>query len=532
MSRMPIEIISQANSKVTLKVGLTMIHGPQDPEIQAEAMIGPQIGPETTLVVLLGLGLGYYAAALRKRRPRATVLVWEPIAEIRKAYESRPSSPIDPEDDQIILVEDIRELQTELINRFVYGPGWLKLGLMIPGPYRELVPEAAAEVERLVRSTQLRQGANLRTILDRSTKNQENLAANFSRCLDSVEATAGLDALENRPAVIVAAGPSLEHSLDLLREYQERVVVIAVGTVFHRLVREGIGPDVVVLIEARDHADQISGNPALAETILAASSVGHPNHLAQNSRLNLVFHPEPWISRLMGDWSAAPDGGNVASAGFTLALLWGSNPIILVGQDLAYSGDRLYAEGARSAFRELDPSQSMVLPGNLEAEVRATREMVSYLSWYEESASFLARVRPGLELINSTEGGARIKGFPYQPLDRVMTGLDPSPARPVETLIRALSGFRRDPDLIRRRAASFRREAAELLGLIRGGSLDQVMTTLEGSFLKPPVAHLCGPVPDNEAGRTEVRRHLEEAVERLSKLAVELQAQAREWAYR
>ena len=46
--------------------------------------------------------------------------------------------------------------------------------------------------------------------------------------------------------------------------------------------------------------------------------------------------------------------------------------------------------------------------------------MVSYLSWYEESARYLARVRPDLKIINATEGGVRIRGFEEVPLKRVI----------------------------------------------------------------------------------------------------------------
>jgi hypothetical protein len=306
---------------------------------------------------------------------------------------------------------------------------------------------------------------------------------------------------------------------------------LAVGTVFKRLAAEGLIPDAVVLIEPEDHADQIAGQPELAAAILALSSVGHPAHFRPASRQTVVFHPQDWIARLSGDWPPTPDGGNVASAAFTLALTWGCDPIILVGQDLAYSQGQFYVQGAKSPGRRFDPDKLTRIRGSQEDWVYASSELVSYLSWYEESAAYLARTRPELRLINATEGGAHIQGFLHQALDQAVADLPRLQVPASQELLAALTGFRRDPDLIRRRLAELRREAARLGQLAADETVDlgEVMSELGCGPLASALAHLVGPPPHRPSLRREVRASLSSGLADLGRLAQALQGQARAW---
>ena len=506
------------------------IHGPEDPLDQARGWIPGQVPPRAGLVAVLGLGLGYHLEALMERRPEAKVLVWEPLAGVEEVFQVHGSQRARElvESGRVRVVDNLIQLRSELGRSYIYGPGWLELAALIPPGYQRLLPQAAQELNRAVEQLILRRRSNLRTILRGRDQALANLSQNLTRVLNLPEATAAQGALAGRPAVVAAAGPSLDKNLEVLKAGQGKVALISVGTVFKRLVTEGIRPDAVVMIEPRDRSAQVAGEKALDSTILAASSLGHPAHLAQESLATAVFHPEPWIASLVGDWPAVPDGGNVASAGFTLALLWGCEPIILVGQDLAYEEGRRYSKGAKSAENEPEEEEELTpLPGHGGRTVFASSELISYLSWYEESAAYLARARPELRLINATEGGAIIPGFKTMDLARALSGTEAPGTEAREELVRVFEAFGRDPDLIRVRLAGFRREAAGLIQALSQAPLEEVMTLLEGSTFRSFLSHLIGPLPGSAKDRAALKSDLGLALEALLDLAVRLQSQAR-----
>jgi len=505
------------------------VHGPEDPFVQAGRWISGQVLPRAGLVAVLGLGLGYHLEALEERRPGAGVVVWEPLegaAELFRVHGSGRAREM-VASGRVKVVESLSQLKSELGRRYVYGPGWLRLAALIPEGYQRLIPEAAEELTEAVRLLILRRDSNLKTILRGRDQALANLSRNLTRLLGLPEATSAQGALAGVPAVVVAAGPSLDRNLEVLKRGWRKLAVISVGTVFKRLAAEGIQPDVAVMIEPRDRSAQVAGEKALASTILAASSLGHPAHLAQESLATVVFHPEPWIASLVGDWPAVPDGGNVASAGFTLALLWGCDPIILVGQDLAYEDGRRYSEGAKSPENGPDQEGLTALPGQTGGRVYASSELVSYLSWYEESAAYLARARPELRLINATEGGAKISGFESLPLVESLPGPGAPRPKAKEKLLQEYAGFKRDRDLVRLRLARFRREAAGLEQALSEIPLEEMMVRLESSTFRSFLSHLIGPPPASDKDRTALRTDLGMALEVLSGLAAQLQAEAR-----
>jgi len=531
---MPIDFQPLSPDGPLLRLDGRPVHDQSRPIEQADNWVAQQVAASAGIVAVLGLGLGHHLQALRRLRPQARLIVFEPWPEAAQAFETL--APPELKDDQkLTRVESLTQLETALAQSLAYGPAWLEAAVLAPPAYAEAAPELARRLREAVRRAVVRRETNLKTIVERQSESLNNLRANFPVLLDLAEATAATESLRGAAGVIVAAGPSLAKNIDVLAGSRERLVVLAVGTVFKRLVSQDILPDAVVMIESKDVSAQVAAEPVLSKILLAAASTGHPAHLGQPAGQTLVFHPQPWLAGLVGDWPAAPDGGNVASAAFTLALLWGLNPIILVGQDLAYSQGQFYVAGAKSPGRAFDPDKLISLPGAIEPEVWASSELVSYLSWYQEAAAYLARVRPDLRLINATEGGARIEGFEHRTLAEAAAGLPgPNPAGR-ERLAAALAGFRRDPDLVRSRLAGLRREAARLAILVEDEQvpLERLMDDLAQSPLAAQaLGHLVGRPPENPDLRAKIRSELGRGLASLGGLAADLQVRARAWLAR
>ena len=501
------------------------LHDKDDPQAQAVNWVVSQVGRDVDMVAVLGLGRGYHLEALRARRPQARILVWEPFPEIEREYLARQEQGAGLEQDGVEIVNSLAELKSKIGQALIYHGSAQGCGLLIPEPYKTLAPDQARELKLALKCLDLRRKTNIRTIQEFGSVFLSNFEVNFELVLQTAEAAAAANALEGLPALIVAAGPSLTDSLGEIKGAQGRAVIICVGTAFKTLLQEGIRPDVVVMIEPRDRSGQVAGAPELESVILASSSVGHPNHLRQKSALNLVFHPQEWLSQLVGDWGLVPDGGNVGSVAFTLAVLWGCDPIIMAGQDLAYSRGKRYARGAG---KEPDRTGLIRIPGNKGEQVQTSPEFISYLSWYEESAEYLSRTRPTLKLINATAGGARIDGFCPGSIGAALAGRPALEPGGRQRLVDALGGFKRDMDLVRLRLAQFRREVAYIIEVLEDGSTpfeeirDMIRTSPLGAHLGP-IASLNPGLTTGENFRWQLSGHLIQ----LAGLATLLQRKAR-----
>ncbi|MEO7272791.1 MAG: 6-hydroxymethylpterin diphosphokinase MptE-like protein [Vicinamibacterales bacterium] len=164
-----------------------------------------------------------------------------------------------------------------------------------------------------------------------------------------VRAFAG--ALTGVPAVIAAAGPSLDDALDELRTCADRAFLIAADTALRPLLTAGINPPVVVGLDpSTTNARHLLNLPECRDTWLVAESALDRQATAAFESRTFWFrasnhHPWPWLNDLGLEIGGLSVWGSVLTAAFELACLAGCDPIVIVGADLSYTGGHTYARG-------------------------------------------------------------------------------------------------------------------------------------------------------------------------------------------
>ncbi|MCA9672433.1 MAG: DUF115 domain-containing protein [Myxococcales bacterium] len=334
-------------------------------------------------------------------------------------------------------------------------------------------------------------------------------------------------ALAGWPAIIVGAGPSLDRNVRQLRRASSRARIIAVNSAVGALERAGVRADLIVSVELLDVSEQLRGLSLNADVPRALSLSAHPAlHRTRDAEVYPFFeqveHFAP-LAEAAGLLPTVPSGGSVASSALALAFQLGAGPLIFVGQDLAYSGERPYARG--TSFDEMrvvvDDVHGAAHLSNLDVKRRigasvpeadTTREHVALervRAWGQDTAasvwsthefnyfrytleSWAARTPPGV-LYNATEGGAHIEGFVERPLAEV---LDALPLRFDCAPLRAPAA-RRPIDAVRLREALARAhdEAARVVHLANGAARshddDDVFATRAALVRSPLVAAAC-----------------------------------------
>jgi Tfp pilus assembly protein PilF len=232
------------------------------------------------------------------------------------------------------------------------------------------------------------------------------------------------------PALIIAAGPSLDKNIDQIKKAVGKAILISVDTALPNLLKHSITPDFLTSIDYKELAyEKIAGsasNPAVREINLICTSwvtdAVPKKFPAKNVFWAFNDNPlENWINISLGGKLAIAGAGTVAHLNFIAAQIMGCDPIVFVGQDLAFTDSQGHSSNVvltstEATQKKLDKGQDIMwVTGIVEAKVPTNRQMHGYKHVFEQ----LIKASKGT-IINSTEGGALIEGAENIPLEKAI----------------------------------------------------------------------------------------------------------------
>lgn len=252
---------------------------------------------------------------------------------------------------------------------------------------------------------------NAGTLVSRGPLWQHNTIVNLPHLI----ANPGVSRLRNilcgKPALIVAAGPSLNDSLHSLAKVRDSFVVISTGTALRALRAAGIRPDLVAAVDA-SHLTAPQFETPCDDLYLACSSLVFPPILPKFRGLfsgTLDASPiDRWIDSLTTPRGSLFAGGTVTSSAIDLAVIMGCDPVVTIGLDLCFADDgTTHADNTMYHGRRLDPKNLLRVPGNLQEQVYTSNQFHCYIHFLEEYIEH----HPRTQFVNANHGGARIQGM-------------------------------------------------------------------------------------------------------------------------
>lgn len=240
------------------------------------------------------------------------------------------------------------------------------------------------------------------------------------------------NAMQGCGAVIVGAGPSLDSAMSWLRAQAVRPVVIASYKAVRSLVRGGVTPDFIVMLDPKQGSHHLAGLDLRGVAAILTEVTVDPDALAMSDVPLLPYSSGPDTLKLaetLGDFSVPMirSGGSVIHIALQFARLLGSTRITLAGVDFGFPDDRLYASGAgegdvlslaadRRSYvrRAIDGnSRSGLLIGALANDgsvLTTTIELDHYRNWTEQFIRDCRRHESSVEFFNLSRSGAQIDG--------------------------------------------------------------------------------------------------------------------------
>ena len=377
-----------------------------------------------SMLFLYGFGNGeVIRRVLSDECPIGVCIIYEPSVDVfRKALEEYDLQDVLLNDKLVLMVENVNADQMEqYLDSLIDYQNWRKMCVTALTNYQYLYPDGYKKMKEIFLRVYSSKQTEMNTIIfyaQRVLKNEIKAMKWIieSKTLDSLMGKIPTDI----PCIVVAAGPSLEKNVEVLRQAKGKAFIICVDSAITYLMGRGIEPDLICTVDPGKscrhfNAEGINRIPiaVLTESAYAPLELMGDIKPIYVTVSNTYFHE---LFKTKGhDLGSFNGGGSVATVCFHIATFLGFKNIIIIGQDLAYSGMQSHAGRADVSQAEYDEHAVMV-DGYYGEKVMSRSDFKYYIDWYNLHIAELKDTT----VINSTEGGAKLLGTVQMPLQEAV----------------------------------------------------------------------------------------------------------------
>lgn len=367
-----------------------------------------------TSYIIFGVGMGYYLKALLDRIDETNaIIIFEPSSEIFSKF--KKSSFFLNHERIHYIVGNQGKILEEMVVKKINNRHKIVCSY---GNYRNIFEKDYHKLLKTVRND------SLRLLTDEITINYFNEQFTFNAIenyyLNNFNALVSQfkNQFKNMPALIVSSGPSLEKNKHLINEFNG--VVFSGGRTIKNFLDEKIKFDICISVDPGENAFKL-----VQDTLENDISIPLFTYLESNSKI--VKHYKgpkvlmnsanmPLVEDDLKKVSIIGSGPSVANVAVALAEYLGCQPIVFIGQDLAYTSGKKHAKSTISSFDGgNDVKGQYEVDGYYDEKVKTSSQFLSMLHWFHQWIENSDSI-----FYNCTEGGAKIKGCQQMPFEEYL----------------------------------------------------------------------------------------------------------------
>lgn len=369
---------------------------------------------DDSVVLLFGFSNGLIPEQMMGEDcPVARCIVYEPSVNIfKKALEEYDLTNVLSDIRITILVEGINGNQLELVlDDKVNFRTWRHFKFRKLSMYSELFPTQLKEVAVIYKRIYKNKSADMNTLIQFAKVSIENEIKALKWMIDS-RTFSGMKGHfpTDMPCIVVAAGPSLEKNVEVLRQAKGKAFIMCVDTAIPFLMSRGIVPDLICTVDPIKgvHHFQEPGVKDIPIVISPDSSCAPLEMLGDITPIYVSitndFYQQLYQKKGY-EIGYFDGGGSVATVCFQMGVELGFETIILIGQDLAFSDDKAHA--GKGMMKDSDmKSRILMVDAYNGGKILTRADFKYYIDWYNMKLPELKNVN----VINATEGGAKLNG--------------------------------------------------------------------------------------------------------------------------
>jgi len=408
------------------------IHSKYNPIREAETIVEEyeDIEPNTT-VIFYGTGLGYHIDLFLKKHPHVSYYIYEPIPEMLYMYLSYNSLTKLPSLNlkDIILGDDEETIRSFLKNLIDKTSGeFIQISL---NSHKNIFAEEYNKFVELFKQTLKDKKSSIGTNLAFQERWIINSMKNFKEVLSTPNILLEKKgAFKGKPAILVAAGPSLNEEIENIRYIKENKLayIFSVGSAINTLIYHGIYPDAACTYDPTVNNQKVFAKVKESNIkdipMIFGSSVGYETLIDYpGDKYHMITSQDTVSSYYLKNKDGNPiyivqDAPSIAVVTLQLLYELGFDPIILVGQNLAYRGKERHSEGV---YYSREVTEEEMARGIWVKDVNGNEVLTneSFNSMRQQMEMYI-KALPSMRVINTTKGGAHIEGTSFMELRKVI----------------------------------------------------------------------------------------------------------------
>jgi hypothetical protein len=427
------------NLKINKEQKQFYLHSSYNPRSEANKWIDSSEF-STELVIVVGGGYYYHIDQLLCNHPDKKIIIVEPSREIFKSALENIDMKKYVENNNILLMLSKNPYHISLrVANLLINKGFQHFDLTCLQSYKTAYNHFYSELNNSIYETFKMLRSNIATEYVHSQKWMYNNIRNLtSTNIDSINISSYFKKFKGMPALIVAAGPSLNKQLPLLKGNLDKFVVIAAGSAVNILEKNNIIPHFVVAVDGEEVQDNIFKNilnPDRITLIYSHSLRYSSQELFQGKKVWMKGNADETIEFFedyVGIKSPTIEfGPSCANEAMEVARRLGCNQLIFIGQDLAYTDEQLYSKGAvHDLDIHSDIGDRIVMKDMYGNEIKTKTAFLVMKAYFEN----YIQQHNEVEYINCTEGGLEIKGMHHTTFQEVITHFIPHSTNVFDTI--------------------------------------------------------------------------------------------------
>lgn len=394
-----------------------------DPSFESEIILNQYDDVDDYEYVLFyGTGLGHHINVFLKKYPDKKVFIYEPDPVMFALYVETHDLPFrntvnilvgsDPSARNKFISDTLKKIQQKIL--LIELPVHKKVHAKLYSEFRE---------------------AFNRIIVSKKVYTEVNYAYQKRWILNGMENFATTVQTQNillndkynfkgKTAILVAAGPSLDDEIENLRYIKENglAYIFSAGWSIATLLKNEIYPHAFTSYDPTPQNTKVFkfiDDESVKFPLVYGSTIGHETlELFKGPKLHMITSQDttsPYYlkSKDKAKMEYVMDAPNIATITIQLLAKLGFKRIILVGQNFAFTNDKLISSGYEGtvAARKSETVKD-VYGGYVKTEDKFNKMRFSMETFIKKSKD--------VEYINTTRGGAHIEGTVFKHLDEVM----------------------------------------------------------------------------------------------------------------
>jgi hypothetical protein len=409
-----VEIVEDSNLTVSLSGKRCFIHSLYNIQREISEMYSNS-DKDVDKLVIFGMGFGYSIEYIHDNFPRLkSVIIIEPDLNVFK---------------QSLKFVDIKHMLTKLkhvtfiINKSqddafdilwsaISGRVTEKFDLVYNISYRTLYEgyfeTLSLYLKEYIKNTMISLVTDEKFLYSWTTNHIKNL----NQCDYNIELF--FEKFTDVPAIIVSAGPSLNKTMQYIKDIKDKAVIIAVGSAIKILDTNGIVPHFRFAFDGSEAEKKIFDNIDTKACPLIYGSMLFSEILPtyEGAKIKAVLDQDyigQYISKEIDESNQLiASGFSVANVALDAVIKMGFKTVIFLGQDLCYTEGEVYAKGSAVENKKIDFTEQQYIKakdifGN---DVYTIKQYLGMKELLERRIKEESTVK----FINATDGGLPIQG--------------------------------------------------------------------------------------------------------------------------